>query len=151
MTPLRQLFLSIIFFPISFEIDIELLTNVLDIFQMKRPTIVDGSYSLKNVFVMKLFLQGHYVRVIQHVSQISFSSMASNIIVLVDNLNNFHEDYKSILDHKTNFIVVIVSDLNESTIENMKLSIDMEVYFITQPDKEAYEFYEINDVHVKSK
>ena len=93
MAALRELFLALICAQIALQIDIELLTNVLDTFQMRNPTIVYESYTLKTEYVKKLFLEGHYVRMVHNISQILMHSVTSNILHLDDNLSNTHEEY----------------------------------------------------------
>ena len=148
MAALRELFLALICAQIALQIDIELLTNVLDTFQMRNPIIVDESSTLKTEYVKKLFLQGHYVRVVHNISQILMHSVTSNILHLDSNLSNSHEEY---ISQESSFTLVIVSDSIESIIKKIKCSIDMEVYFVDQQTKEAFESYEINDVQVKTK
>ena len=58
MVALRELFLALICSQIALQIDIELLTNVLDTFEMRNSIIVDESHYSKTEFLKELFLQG---------------------------------------------------------------------------------------------
>ena len=128
--------------------DSEFLLSVLEEFQMENPRIINVSV-LTGTKIMKELFNTKQVCILS--SHIENKGNSEDMIVFVNNVNEFKDTFNTTLKLISTLIVIVRNQDFDDLFQALKIPIDKKVYFIKESTKEVHESYIINNKVIQNK
>ena len=132
----------------SEDLESEFLLSVLEEFGMENPRIINISVLTGTKIMKELFLKKQFCILSSHMENMSNSE---DMIVFVNNVNEFKDTFHTTLKLISTLIVIVRNQNFDDLFQALKIPINKKVYFIKESTKEVHETYIIINKVIQNK
>ena len=135
------------------DVPIKLIENVVKVFELNHPTIINiESYS--NLKLMKsLFKDRHFTRIGSSLilDSISNKNLTNDLILILSHGTTWKIDLDELTNKTSCMILLVNSKQFDDILSSINVTIDKKVFLIDETSQEVHEIYRINDMTIQQK